>query len=89
LANKEASKKDMRKSAKRRVKNSQNKSELRTLLKGLGKAIEAGSKEESMTKYREFTKKIDTAVRKKLVKLNTASRHKSRFAKKINKIQAK
>lgn len=88
MANLVSSQKDIRRIAKSRAANTQRRSELRTVHKSLLQLIESKKKDESLEKFREFTKKVDTAARKKLIKLNKASRQKSRLALKINKIQA-
>jgi len=87
LANIKQQKKRNRQNEKRRIKNSNVKSTIRTAAKKLVKTIE--SKEgKDLNKIQEyflnFTKTIDTAAGKGIIKKNTAARKKSRLAKKVN-----
>ena len=87
MANIKQQKKRNRQNEKRRIKNSNVKSTIRTAAKKLVKTIE--SKEgKDLNKIQEyflnFTKTIDTAAGKGIIKKNTAARKKSRLAKKVN-----
>ena len=87
MANIKQQKKRNRQNEKRRVKNSQVKSTIRTAAKKIVKTID--SKEgKDLDKIQEyflnFTKTIDTAAGKGIIKKNTAARKKSRLAKKVN-----
>jgi len=87
LANIKQQKKRNRQNEKRRIKNSNVKSTIRTAAKKIVKTIE--SKEgKDLNKIQEyflnFTKTIDTAAGKGIIKKNTAARKKSRLAKKVN-----
>jgi len=88
LANIKASEKDIRRIRKRNEINSQRRSELRTLYKKVVKSIDTGSKDIAVESFRLYTKAMDTAARKGLIKKTNASRHKSRLALRINKISA-
>lgn len=87
MANLKASKKDIRKSAKRREANAQKKSAIRTFAKNILKAVKNGNKEEASTLYRKYSALIDKAAKISLVHKNNANRHKSRMAKKINALK--
>lgn len=76
----------MRRSERLREANSRRRSALRTVYKKIVKNIEKGEREQAQENYHIYTKMIDTAARKNLVKANKASRHKSRLAKRINKM---
>mgnify|MGYP001389339487 FL=1 len=87
MANIKQQKKRNRQNEKRRIKNSNVKSTIRTAAKKIVKTIE--SKEgKDLNKIQEyflnFTKTIDTAAGKGIIKKNTAARKKSRLAKKVN-----
>ena len=80
------------KSAKKRVivsqkKNARNRSannEVKTAMKKLNAAIEAGNKAEAETLFRDVTKLLDSAVSAGRMHINTAANKKSGFAKRIN-----
>ena len=80
------------KSAKKRViitekKNLENRSaknEVKTCLKKLNAAIEAGDKAQAQAIYREAAKLLDSAVSSGIMHINTAANKKSGFAKRIN-----
>ena len=87
LANIKQQKKRDLQNEKRRVKNSQVKSSIRTAEKKVGKA--SGSKDSADTaaiqdSYKSFVKIIDTAASKGIIKKSTAARKKSRLARKVN-----
>lgn len=72
---------------KRRVKNSQVKSSIRTAVKKVSKLAEAKENKDAAAiqdSYKEFVKTIDTAASKGIVKKSTAARKKSRMARKVN-----
>ena len=91
MANIRSKEKRNRQNEKRRIKNSQMKSSIRTAAKKTINAIEAkeGPDKETAVKYlNEFIKTIDIAMRKGVVHRNTAARKKSRLAKRVNSISA-
>jgi len=72
---------------KRRVKNSQVKSTIRTAAKKVGKVAEMKDHKDAATiqeSYKAFIKIIDTAASKGIIKKSTAARKKSRLARKVN-----
>ena len=87
MANIKSSQKRARQNEKRRIRNSDVKSSLRTSAKKVIKAIES-KEEKDLQKidelFKDFVKRIDTASGKGIVHSNKAARHKSRMAKKIN-----
>ena len=89
LANIKSSQKRARQNEKRRIKNSDVRSSIRTSAKKVNKAIES-KEEKDLQKievlFRDFVKKIDTASRKGIIHSNKAARQKSRMAKKINSL---
>ncbi len=72
---------------KRRVKNSQVKSTIRTAAKKVGKVAEMKDNKDAAViqeSYKAFIKIIDTAASKGIIKKSTAARKKSRLARKVN-----
>lgn len=73
-----------RKRAKQAVKQGQHnaslRSELRTAIKRVAKAIEAGDKAAAQTVFQESTSVVDSIADKKIVHKNKAARHKSRLS---------
>lgn len=72
---------------KKRVKNSQVKSTIRTAAKKVGKAAEMKDNKDAVViqdSYKAFIKIIDTAASKGVIKKSTAARKKSRLARKVN-----
>jgi len=87
LANIKQQKKRNRQNEKRRVKNSQVKSSIRTAGKKVVKTLESKDIKDPVQiqeYYAAFIKTIDTAAGKGIIKKNTAARKKSRLAKKVN-----
>ena len=80
MANIASARKAARQSEKRRALNASQRSELRSAIKRVRKAIEAGDKVAARTVLRESTKVLDTIADKKIIHKNKASRHKSRLA---------
>jgi len=83
VANIKSAKKRAKTSEKARVHNVNLRSRMRTLLKKVVNAIEAGNKEEATAAYKAATPIIDGAVNKNLIHKNKAARHKSRLNAKI------
>jgi small subunit ribosomal protein S20 len=84
LANIKASKKDIRKSEKRRIANSQKKSSIRTQAKNILKSLKSGKLDEAKTLFVTYASLLDKAAQTNLIHRKNASRHKSRMAVKIN-----
>ena len=76
------------KSAIKRVIVIEKKTGYRTAVKKFEKAVEEANVEEATKLFAEATKKIDQACTKGVIVKNTASRKKSRLAKKLNAIKA-
>ncbi len=87
MPNLKSSKKDVRRIKKRRERNSQQKSAIRTYAKNILKAIKANNKEEAQTLYNHFASLVDKAAKKNLIHKKNADRKKSRMSKKIAAIQ--
>ncbi len=79
MANSRQAKKRARQAEKRRLHNASRKTEMRTYLKSVLKAIQAGNKEEAMAIYKKATSMVDRLATKGLIHKNKAARHKSRL----------
>ena len=89
LANTKSQEKRNRQNEKRRFKNFQVKSSIRTATKSILTAIENKDfkNAETLKKiFEEYTKTIDTAGSRGILHKNTIARKKSRLAKKVNSI---
>lgn len=73
-------------SEKNNLKNSAQKSALRTSIKSLEVAIENNDVDTAKSALLTATKSLDKAVTKGLIKKNTASRKKSRLTKSVNEL---
>lgn len=70
----------------KRAKNTAYKSSLKTAIKKVKGAVEAGNKEEAVVAYNTVASKLDASVTKGIHHKNYASRQKSRLAKLVNSI---
>ena len=86
MANIKSQKKRIRTSEVARVRNKAIRSELKTVIKHVKAAVEAGDKAAAVAALSTATKVIDMATTKGVFHKNTASRKKSRLAKLVNKI---
>jgi small subunit ribosomal protein S20 len=80
MANIASARKRARQSEKRRVHNASQRSELRSAIKRVRKAIEAGDKTAAREMLRASTKVLDSIADKEIIHKNKASRHKSRLS---------
>ena len=78
--------KHVRADKKKRDRNLQRKSALRTVLKQTEVAIADGEMEQAEELYREAASQLDRAAGKGIIKKGMANRKKSRLAHDINKI---
>jgi small subunit ribosomal protein S20 len=83
MANSAGSKKRARQAIKRNKHNSQIRAKVRTFIKKVTYAIEAGNKEEAQSGYATMQKNVDQAVSKGLMHKNQAARRKSRLVAQI------
>ena len=79
MANSAQARKRARQSDKQREHNTSQRSEFRTAVKKVIKAVEAGDKEAAKAVYLESVSVIYSIADKKIVHKNKASRHKSRL----------
>jgi small subunit ribosomal protein S20 len=89
MANHASTKKSIRKNATRTNENRMRRSRIRTFIKKVEAAIEAGDKAAALEAFKTAESEISRGVNKGVVKLNTASRKISRLSQSIKKIGAK
>lgn len=80
MANSAQARKRARQAVKQRAHNASLRSELRTAIKKVAKAVLAGDKAAAQTIFHESQSVIDRIADKKIIHKNKASRHKSRLA---------
>ena len=81
-----AARKRDRQNEKARKRNATCKAKLHDAHKKLFKAADAADKDAAEKKFKEFVSGLDKAVKKGIIKKNTANRKKSRAQLKINKM---
>ncbi|MEJ2602663.1 MAG: 30S ribosomal protein S20 [Gammaproteobacteria bacterium] len=79
MANLKSAQKRARQSEKRRQHNMALRSRMRTHIKRVLKAVEAGDKEAAEASYKAAVPVIDTMTTKGIIHRNKAARHKSRL----------
>ncbi|MDC0390385.1 30S ribosomal protein S20 [Candidatus Thioglobus sp.] len=79
MANSAGSKKRARQATKRNKHNSQIRAKVRTFIKKVSYALDAGNKEEAQGGYVAMQKMIDQSVSKGLMHKNQAARKKARI----------
>jgi small subunit ribosomal protein S20 len=79
LANSVQARKRARQAEKHRQHNASQKSAMRTKVKGIIAAIDAGNKEEATEAFKQAVPVIDRAANNGLIHKNKAARHKSRL----------
>ncbi len=87
MANTKQARHRARQSTVRNAHNSAQRSRVRTAIKSVRKAIEAGDKKVAMEALNSATGVIDAIADKKVVHKNTASRNKSRLAAAVKAMQ--
>ena len=83
MANSAQARKRAHQAVKQNAHNSSMRSELRTAIKKVTKAIAAGDKAAAQAVYKESVSAVDRIADKKIIHKNKASRHKSRLAAQI------
>lgn len=77
-----------RQSLKRRARNQETKSRLRTLIKKARQVIASQDREKASVEIREVNKALGKAVSKGIIKRNTASRWMARLSRSTTRIDA-
>jgi small subunit ribosomal protein S20 len=88
MANIKSSKKDLRRTAKRRATNQGTRTSLKTHVKKIRTAASAGDAEGAKTALVAASSAIDKAHQRGIIHKNSAARRKSRAAKAANKVAA-
>lgn len=88
MANTSQAKKRARQAEKRRQHNASLRSETRTYVKKVLKAIAAGDKEQAQAAFKAAVPVLDRSARKGLIPANKAARHKSRLNQHIREMQS-
>ena len=86
MANIKSARKRARQAEKTRKHNMGLRSRMRTQIKNVLKACDAGDKEAAQTAYKEAVPVIDTMVSKGIVTKNKAARHKSRLNARVKSL---
>lgn len=84
MANIKSQKKRILTNEKARLRNNTYKSELRTAVRKVNAAVEAGNKDEALDALRFAAKKFDKAVSKGVLHKNNAANKKSGLSKRVN-----
>ena len=87
MANLKSSKKRIKSNLRRQERNVSVKSAVKTAVKKVEQAIDEGDFEAARKRLSEVVSALDSAAAKGVIKKNTASREKSRLAKRINAAQ--
>ena len=85
MPNSESAKKRLRQNETRRLRNKSNRSAVRTQIKKVRLAVEAGDIQKAEEEFRLASKSLDKAGASKLIHPNKAARHKSRLSKLVLK----
>jgi small subunit ribosomal protein S20 len=89
MANTAQARKRARQAVKRNALNSSQRSSLRTAIKSVRKAIEAGDRETATAVFSRTVSIIDRIADKKRIHNNKAARHKSRLAAALKALSQK
>jgi len=88
MANSAQARKRARQATTARAHNASLRSRLRTAIKNVRKAVDAGDQEAARNVYRSSQKTIDSIADKKIIHKNAAARHKSRLVAAIKGMAA-
>jgi small subunit ribosomal protein S20 len=80
MANTVQARKRARQAVERRAQNMSQRSELRTAIKKVRKAVAAGDKTAAQAVFKESQSIIDSIADKRIIHKNSAARHKSRLS---------
>ncbi len=86
MANSPQAKKRAKQAERNRVRNSGQRSNLRTFIKKVLLAVKAGNKEQAVAAYKVAESVIDSAVTKGIIHKNKAARGKSRLNLKVKNL---
>jgi small subunit ribosomal protein S20 len=86
MANHKSAEKRIRQNERRNEVNRRNRSRLRTQVKALRAAIDAGDQGQAQTALNETVSLIDKAIQKGVLHRNAAARYKSRLTVHVNEM---
>jgi small subunit ribosomal protein S20 len=89
LANSKSAEKRARQATARRARNVTQRSKVRTSIKNVVAATQAGEKDAAAAALKDAQPVIDAMARKGIIHKNKAARHKSRLNKRIKALAAK
>jgi len=89
VANIKSAEKRARQTVKRRAHNMASRSRLRTAMKDVLSAVQAGNKDEAKATLKSAVPVIDTMVNKGLIHRNAAARYKSSLNARVKALAAK
>jgi small subunit ribosomal protein S20 len=87
VANIQSAAKRARQAEKRRQLKAAQRSRMRTAIKKVIRAVQAGDAEQAQASYREAVPAIDASAGKGLIHPNKAARHKSRLNRSVSSLQ--
>ena len=88
MANHKSAEKRTRQANRRNEANRRNRSQLRTEIKKLRSAVEAGNQEEAKALLGATVSLIDKSIQKGILHKNAAARHKSRLTSGVNGLKS-
>ena len=88
MANIRSQKKRNLTNEKRRVRNREVRTALKTYVKRFQRALDAGDAELTIAEFRSASKELDRAVSKGVIHANNAANRKSAMAKRVNASQS-
>ncbi len=88
MANIKSAEKRARQTVKRRAHNAASRSRLRTAIKGVVIAVDAGNKEQAIASLKAAVPIIDSMVNKGIIHSNKAARHKSALNARVKELSA-
>ncbi|MBK5944160.1 MAG: 30S ribosomal protein S20 [Halorhodospira halophila] len=83
MANIASAKKRARQAEERRLRNKSRRSEMRTSMKKVLKAVKTGDHDQAQQAYRSAVRVIDRSANRGIIHKNKAARHKSRLNAKV------
>ena len=86
MANIKSAEKRARQTIKRKAHNAASRSRLRTAIKGVITAVDAGNKEQAIASLKAAVPVIDTMVNKGIIHRNKAARHKSALNARVKEL---
>jgi small subunit ribosomal protein S20 len=87
MANIKSQKKRNLTNEKRRVRNREVRTALKTYIKRFQRAVDGGDQEASLAEFRKASKELDRAVSKGVIHRNNAANRKSSMARELNSSQ--